>query len=59
MSWRLTFWVSVFQRSFESLISRCKTRHGSAGFGDDGFASGAETSAVFLCVPRIKFFRGK
>lgn len=43
------------KRSFESLISRCKTRHGSAGFGDDGFATGAETSAVFLCVHRIKF----
>jgi hypothetical protein len=43
------------KRSFESLISLSKTRHGSAGFGDDGFASGAETSAVFLCVHRIKF----
>jgi len=43
------------KRSFESLISRCKTRHGSAGFGDDGFAPGAETSAVFLYVHRIKF----
>jgi hypothetical protein len=29
--------------------------HGSASFGDIFFATGAETSAVFPCVHRIKF----
>ena len=41
------------KRSFESLISFSKTRNGSACSGDNGFATGAETSAVFLIVHRF------
>jgi len=41
------------KRSFKSLISFSKTRNGSACAGDNGFATGAETSAVFLGVHRF------
>lgn len=43
------------KRSFEGLISRCKTWNGSVCPGGNGFATRAETSAFFLCVHTFKF----